>query len=450
MKARILSVAVSCGLLAVSGSALAISNNEANANIPFSFSTPGARSLAMGGAFLGAADDATAALANPAGLTRLGLEQQVMLELRHNSPRTPYAAGGSVTNNPFNPTRVRYGEDTSSVEHVSYLAWVLPRDTWALSLYRTTMVDFESNFSTEQIDLLDFPGTFVRPYSSAADLEVVGYGASFAMNLNDNLSFGVGAIWYDFEIASITDRFESDGVTLANRQLQGGDDNDVGFNVGLLYKGSDRFSFGLSYRSAPEFSYGASNTVFRVNDPNTGDLITLDPPVLAANFTTPFKAPDVFGVGMSWRATEQLTFNLDINRVGYSNLSEQVDDAFFTGGDFEVNIDPQILRSLEIEDEIEPRLGVEYVLAEMSYPVSLRAGWWQEKRHTLSFNADPDSLNFDNPVVATANAVLFSTGEDEDHISVGFGWAFPNFQVDLGYDHSDTMEVLSLSGVYRF
>lgn len=450
MKARILSVAVSCGLLAASGSALAISNNEANANIPFSFATPGARSLAMGGAFLGAADDATAALANPAGLTRLGLEQQVMLEFRHNSPSTPYAGGGSATNNPFSTRGVAYGEDTTSVDYVSYVAWVLPQDRWALALYRTAMVDFEADFTTNRIDLNSFPGTFVRPYSSVADLDVVGYGASFAFNVNDNLSVGLGATWYDFEIESVTDRFEGDGVTLANRQIQDGDDDDVGFNVGVLYKGSDAFSFGLSYRSAPEFRYSATNTVFRVTDPATGQLVTLNPPVEAANFRTPFKAPDVLGIGMSWRATDQFTINFDINRVGYSNLSEQVDDAFFTGGAFEANIDPQILRSLEIEDAIEPRLGVEYVVATMEYPISVRAGWWKEKRHTLEFNADPDSLNFDNQVVATANAVLFSAGQDEHHYSFGFGWAFPNFQIDLGYDHSDTMEILAVSGVYRF
>ena len=450
MKARVLSIAVSVGLLATSGSALAISNNEANANIPFSFATPGARSLAMGGAFLGAADDATAALANPAGLTRLGLEQQFMLELRHNSPSTPYANSGSVSNNPFDPTGINYGADTTSVDYVSYVAWVLPRDNWSIALYRTAMVDFEADFGTSQINLNSFPGTFVRPYRSAADLDVIGYGASFAMNINDNLSFGLGATWYDFEIQSVTDRFDGDGVTLANRQTQNGDDNDVGYNIGLLYKGSDRFSFGLSYRSAPEFRYSASNVVFRGTDPNTGASVPLNPPVTAADFRTPFKAPDVLGIGLSWRATDRLTFNFDINRVGYSNLSERVDDAFFTGGAFEANIDPQILRSLEIEDTIEPRFGVEYVVDSIEYPISVRAGYWKEKRHTLEFNADPDSLNFDNQVVATANAVLFSAGRDEPHYSMGLGWAFPSFQVDIGYDHSDTMEILAISGVYRF
>ncbi len=47
------------------------SNDEIQTGTQFNFSTPGARSLALGGAFLGLADDATAAYTNPAGLAQL-------------------------------------------------------------------------------------------------------------------------------------------------------------------------------------------------------------------------------------------------------------------------------------------------------------------------------------------------------------------------------------------
>ena len=42
---------------------------ESLSGLQFNFGNPGARSLGMGGAFLGLADDASAAEANPAGLT---------------------------------------------------------------------------------------------------------------------------------------------------------------------------------------------------------------------------------------------------------------------------------------------------------------------------------------------------------------------------------------------
>ena len=61
--------------------ASAQTNAEINAGIQFNFSTPGARSLGLGGAFLGLADDATAAYTNPAGLTTLS-KPEVSLEVR--------------------------------------------------------------------------------------------------------------------------------------------------------------------------------------------------------------------------------------------------------------------------------------------------------------------------------------------------------------------------------
>src|SRR5829696_2959655 len=54
---------------------------EALSGLQFNFGNPGARSLGMGGAFVGLADDASAAEANPAGLTRLA-RPEISVEAR--------------------------------------------------------------------------------------------------------------------------------------------------------------------------------------------------------------------------------------------------------------------------------------------------------------------------------------------------------------------------------
>ena len=46
-------------------------DSEAFSGFQFNFNNPGARSLGMGGAFVAVADDATAVIANPAGLVIL-------------------------------------------------------------------------------------------------------------------------------------------------------------------------------------------------------------------------------------------------------------------------------------------------------------------------------------------------------------------------------------------
>src|SRR3954468_3606225 len=67
---RFLFAAIVCSLVALP---LAAQNTdiESLSGLQFNFGNPGARSLAMGGAFLGLADDASAAESNPAGLTIL-------------------------------------------------------------------------------------------------------------------------------------------------------------------------------------------------------------------------------------------------------------------------------------------------------------------------------------------------------------------------------------------
>src|SRR5687768_11773546 len=146
MKHRHLSRAVALALLAAAGPAAAITNVENNSSIPFSFSNPGARSLGMGGAFVGAADDATASYTNPAGLTGLGLEQQIGVEFRRNSFDAPFANGGEAGLNPFDPTGIQYGDASSDTNALSFISWVLPRENWALALYRHETLDFDAEY----------------------------------------------------------------------------------------------------------------------------------------------------------------------------------------------------------------------------------------------------------------------------------------------------------------
>src|SRR5436190_18966730 len=64
--------------------------------LQFDFINPGAKSLALGGAFAGVADDATASFANPAGLTLLG-GPAVSVEIRGFRVSTPFLGGGRLS-----------------------------------------------------------------------------------------------------------------------------------------------------------------------------------------------------------------------------------------------------------------------------------------------------------------------------------------------------------------
>lgn len=486
MTQRHLSRAVAVALLlGASGMASAITTVESNSSIPFNFSNPGARSLAMGGAFVGLADDATAAYTNPAGLTGLGLEQQVSIELRRNENDVEYANGGGVGLDPFDPTGIRYGTASSEQNNVSFLSWVLPRENWSLALYRHQMLDYDNSYTTGEVDIGD--DFFTNPYVTRTDLSIVSYGVSFAYDLTESLSLGAGLSWHDFEIDTSTSRYDpftgnvNDPAALISLQGQKGEDDDIGYTLGLIYRGSDNFNIGVSYHSAPKFEYNSFNIA------GPAFLSGLAPGVfnnqLLANQSVDFEAPDMLSIGFSWRPTDRLTINLDVNKINYSNLSDGIvtpfanspDDPltittqvpFFDGGVL-VPVGTQFTSSasaaeqlvasrVQLKDRFEPRLGFEYAMLDMSHPVFVRFGAWREPAHNLNFVGDPESFgssDLEEPgnrrLDAVFNATLFSTGDPEMHFSGGFGVAFESFQIDFAADVSDRQDVFSLSGVWRF
>ncbi|WP_257386795.1 OmpP1/FadL family transporter [Tahibacter caeni] len=429
---RVLCIAVSAALLGCAGSAFAITDSETNASIPFSFSSPGARSLGMAGAFLGLADDATAAYTNPAGLTQL-VQTEISLEARHTSYSTPYIDGGTATISPFSAGGLNISDADSSNTNLSYLSVVIPHDRWSFAFYRHELARFDTDFAT--LNGADVGEFRLFPFRSIADLKIVSIGASAAFKANDNVSLGIGLTRYDFRFDTATVRVDDinpQNISIASRQFQNGDDNAFGFNVGARFKLSDQWSLGATYRKAPRFDYKAINVLYNDVDGNP-----LPAPELFTSLNkVRFDIPDIFGVGLSWRPTDTFVVNFDLDRVMYSQLTDDVNTLF----DIQ-----NAANQLRLEDGTEAHLGAEYTFANMSAPFSLRAGFWHDPRHSVAFKGTPADAT--QAVLAT----LFAGGRGaENHATVGGGWAFKSFQLDFGADLSDGLDTYSVSGVYRF
>ena len=87
-------------LVAPPSPAAAQTNERMYEDLDFRFVTPGARAVAMGKTFIGLADDATAAVSNPAGLSNL-LEQEFSFEF----------TGTKIKHQRFIPERRRRGPE---------------------------------------------------------------------------------------------------------------------------------------------------------------------------------------------------------------------------------------------------------------------------------------------------------------------------------------------------
>jgi len=454
---------------------------ESLSGLQFNFGNPGARSLGMGGAFLGLADDASAAEANPAGLTILR-RPEVSLEGRN------YETIAIVNTTGFYPDLVQEEFNAfSRAAEVNFASVVLPFGKGAISAYYHLPLAYESEINAAWetnifnvarprslpnffMPVTDPPGSSgpiseaecealrddtgdpfsclqfqTFPYFSAVNIKLQTWGLAGAYQFG-RLSLGAAYRYHQFEEAAITQRTDLQVRNLRTEVFQAtvnsaGDivkESDSTFVFGFKYAPSDRFSIGGAYKEGASF-----DTSIFLNDIAGGTG-------LSDLGGSTFHVPDVWGVGVSWRPMPVLTINVDGVNVSYGNLTD----------DFQ-SIYPEIQilgnNAYETEDATEVHVGAEYFFAS-TIPFALRAGWWRDPAHQMKYvgpqTCTDEAIDSSFRTLCAANrtvlGILFPGSEDDDHWSVGFGLAWPRFQVDAAYETSDRLKVGSLSGVFRF
>ncbi len=449
---------------------------ESLAGLTFNFRNPGARSLGMGGAFLGLADDATAAETNPAGLTILR-QSEVSLELRNFRSETLMPASGDypdVTDENF----VSYSRNVE----VSFASVVFPREKWAIAAYYhhplQVATDLNMVYEFDAFNdpfLKDLPyfhvargnpigsggavtaaecdrlndqdfgqcGTYqVTPFLSSVEVDQETWGLAGAWEIG-RLSLGAGARYQTFEQAALTLRYDEnlspiEALIQATELDDNGDpkpEDDVTFTAGFKFALRENLSIGGVLKQGAEYPTGVFQSV-------AGEQFD-------QAFATTFHVPDTAGLGVAWRPIPVLALLADAVWIKYSNLTDDFRSAY---GEIQILDQPY-----EIEDAAEYHVGAEYFFTSR-IPVAVRAGWWVEPAHGLDYVGpqtctDPEIAE-DDRVLCSANRIrsdlLFSGGEEQNHFTVGVGLAWPRFQIDAAYDTSDNFKIGSLSGVFRF
>jgi long-subunit fatty acid transport protein len=447
------STGVGLGILLLIGSSLNAQNTdiEALSGLKFNFGNPGARSLGMGGAFLGLADDASAAEANPAGLTILR-KREVSVEMRSTTTSQSFATGGTY---PF----INEKDFPSRQKAVTFASAVFPFSHAVIALYYhqplqfRNSVDVFSQYSTP-IFFLGPDGPVspdqcpqvagcqqhqIYPYSAAADVQLSTYGGAIGWE-RGQFSIGAAVRYHLFRERADTYRVDLDAVgsptfvvaqTHGSRIFGRNADSDFTYVVGLKWAPSSRFSAGTVYKKGPTFPAPVS----------AGPQAQGAQPDLKLVEVTDFHVPDSLGLGISFRPLPNLTINADAIRVAYSNLT----DRFVSVIEYNTADSGGIerLSGYESHDGTETHLGVEYFILGNT-PVAIRAGWWRDPAHSIHYGA---------PLLTAhdvAAAILFPDRRAEHHYSVGLGLAFPRFQIDAAYDTSETLKQASVSVMARY
>jgi long-subunit fatty acid transport protein len=464
---RTLSLLAVCTLLAVP--MLAQNTDiESLSGLQFNFGNPGARSLGMGGAFLGLADDASAAEANPAGLTILR-KPEVSIEGRNYLEQQLLTTSGTYPNT----TRTAFTHYSNRAE-ITFGSVVVPFKNFAIAAYyheplrnigsgqvvpirneftgkiTTNVPDFYlpkgggDPISQAQClalrnqtgDLFACQQFVVKPFLTAVDVQQRTYGVAGAWQIG-KLSLGGAARYQTFREEAFTYRvtstFDFDSILVQTTGKVNGDAiepknvHDLTFSGGFKYALNDKWSFGGVYKQGAKFVaplYGA-NSATKFNFVNAAD--------------TTFHVPDIAGLGASFRPIPVLTVNVDAVRVKYSNL---VDDFVTTVGDFQsAGIDTPY----SAKDIVELHVGAEYFFS-TKVPFALRAGYWRDPAHSIEYSG-PLGLPGGEGVAA---ALLYPKGQTQNHVSVGGGFAWPRFQLDFAYDSTEHYKVGSISAVTRF
>lgn len=464
---------------------------------------PGGKSIAMGGAFVSMADDATAALANPAGLPQLtryefgisgkyfaftptlvssewvGSRTTGNYQLTANS--TEYEPEGSVTDLEFASfvfpvskkfslaayyaVNLRYKSDTAKTFSGDFRSFVISEDASnVLSIdesgifdmrnemfgisagYRYRMVSFGAGINFNRLKYqLTGPGTngAHQFFVNQDNLDSSGSqipGTDRAYRTEVSVDVDSGAE-LGWVLGMKADLYEPNAVALGISYRKGAK-FDVAYSVRALIPG----------QSAPFADFGCGRS--------SGDAVQ------NASACGTLEVPDDLSIGISASIVPRLMVALEFQKVWYSNLNDGFVPLFAfcqSRGPGACPADKRAISKGETEDGNVFRAGAEYtLLLSSSSRLSLRGGYYREPAHGMTVSLYPDAnsdrradsgapVDVSSPPFSSAYKKLFDGGEAEDHFSFGAGFSpSSSWSIDVAGDVSSSSQYFVLSGFFRW
>lgn len=361
----------------------------------------GAAAMAMGGAFVALANDATAVFHNPAGIAFLeGTQVSVGTTLIIPSSTLTMPGIGLV-----DPSYATSYEKESQV--------FFPSTVYITHKFSDRIVAGFGFFSPYGLGAkwpADYP---LRYIAVKDDMKTFFFNPTIAIKLSDNLSIGAGVSYIystlSFELAQLIILAPGPPPVTADVPVTLEANGDGwGLNAGLLYKG-EKFSLGFNWRGSIKIDYTEGDLAL--------DLSEVAPGIsLPGTASTAFSFPHILGVGATIQLTDQLLLTADIHYILWSSFDEftvEVDvpglEAIYPPG-FEDTIVEE-----NWEDSFTFRGGLQYMVNEN---FSLRAGFL--------YDQTPQPVETMDPLLPDADRWAF-TG--------GFGYKSGRFAVDVAYQY---------------
>lgn len=350
----------------------------------------GSKALAMGGAFVGLADDFSAIFWNPAGMTQMKKEQ-IGLFVSDVIPSGTYEFALA-------------GIDTSTETNhyvsggIGYYKPISEKVTIGIYAY----VPSASGAKWSGDDLSNLTSGLSLKWQSLVAL--VAVSPAIAVKVTDKLSLGASLnIYYGFldvkKPISDFGQMEEDVSGMA-----------FGATIGMMYQPSEKFSFGLTFKTPMTAKFSGDTTIpalalFGMSPTNNGEREATWPMWI--------------GAGIAIKPNDKLTITADVQ---YTNWKKMTDiPMVFDSPAVQAVIGDRADFELRWKDTVQLRCGFEY---KVSPTFAIRAGYYY----------DPDPT--DNP---TQSIILPEI--TYNWITVGFGYHTENFALDVGFEHGFGQEV---------
>jgi len=358
---------------------------------------PGARALGMGGAFIGVADDATAAEANPAGLTIL-TRPEASIHVLGKSLKADNCATCS----------------SDSGVRPTFASYVQPWKRTVVSVYYSSAVETDSQF------LLSAGDNFFGETDDTS-LQTVGVAGAFRPTplLSIGASLGLGRLNRNVRTTGLFDvNFEDPTGSVFPGLLEIDDtveaeDNALAYNAGVLVNPGGRVSLGLVYKKQGAFE---ERQVLRTRACIQCTVVQLRTLPFELDSDRPdFTPPDYWGAGLALRPLPRTLLAID--------YSIQQSKSTFSNEDQEIRA---------------WSAGAEYLLAarNSSLFIPFRVGYSRAKDSSF------------------ATSDFFR--EEASTFTLGTGIVFGRNQIDVAFSRGHTIATderlrqIIVSGIHRF
>lgn len=286
----------------------------------------GSRAQAMGGAFVGLADDWTAMYWNPSGLTQL---TGVGAGFDFSSPHAEITDGDSLSNLPVGQMDTRYQRDVFgqyngleplrfNKEKVNYSFYI---PTGAGAYWEYIGLNMAVGYYTPTGYYMDWDdrvpyGTGTITAELFQELSISVFKFSLAKQINSDLAVGVGLDVLNGDIEYEMNKVVSNsGISDYTYTFDSSSDG-TGYEgiFGILYRVNDQLSLGVVYRTGGEIDLeGRART-----------NLTLTALSEASGYVQKFRHPATLGLGTAYRWASNLVMTADWQHTTWSDFDMDV------------------------------------------------------------------------------------------------------------------------------